>query len=131
MKVYCDSSVLVKRVVLEPDSEHVADVLEELCGSGATLVTSDLARVELLRALRRRAGEAQSVDSLVHEALADAVIVDLFTDCLTLAGSLPIENLRTLDAIHLATAMVAGCDVVLTRDRQMARACTELGLDVA
>lgn len=131
MKVYCDSSVLLKRVILEPDSVDVANVLEALCGSGATLVTSDLARVELLRVLRRRAGEARNLVSLVHEALDDTVIVDLFPDCLTLAGSLPVDSLRTLDAIHLASAILTGSDVVLTRDRQMARACTELGLAVA
>ena len=35
------------------------------------------------------------------------------------------------NAIHVASALITRCDVVLTRDRRMARACEEIGLAVA
>ena len=47
------------------------------------------------------------------------------------AASLPIPFLKSLDAIHIASALLVRADVVLTRDRQMQRACEELGLAVA
>jgi predicted nucleic acid-binding protein len=44
---------------------------------------------------------------------------------------LPVRFLKTLDSLHVASALLVGADVVITEDRQMARACAELGLAVA
>jgi len=41
------------------------------------------------------------------------------------------DRLRSLDAIHLASALVIDADVVLTYDERLARACADNGLRVA
>jgi len=45
-----------------------------------------------------------------------------------MAARLPGVYLKTLDAIHLATAIMTECDAVITQDRQLIKACTELGI---
>jgi len=51
---------------------------------------------------------------------------------LTAAGSLPPSELRTLDAIHLATAQELGGNLarIVTYDERMATAAENLGLSV-
>ena len=44
------------------------------------------------------------------------------------AGLLAGENLRSLDALHLAAAIALGVDAVLTYDTQMAAAATDVGV---
>jgi hypothetical protein len=48
-----------------------------------------------------------------------------------LARRLRPPVLRTLDAIHLASALLLDADVVLTYDARLAEACVENGLVVA
>ena len=45
-----------------------------------------------------------------------------------LAARLPVMYLKTLDAIHLATAIMTECDAVITQDPQLINACTQLGI---
>jgi len=47
------------------------------------------------------------------------------------AATLPVRFLKSLDAIHVASALAIQPDIVLTNDRQMQRSCEELGLAVA
>jgi predicted nucleic acid-binding protein len=42
-----------------------------------------------------------------------------------------VRHLRSLDALHIASALSARVDLIVTLDHQMQRACTELGLAVA
>lgn len=46
-------------------------------------------------------------------------------------ASLLVRFLRSLDAIHVASALTIQADIVLTNDRQMRQACEELGLAIA
>ena len=57
--------------------------------------------------------------------------VDVTAEVLHIAGTLPVVLLRALDAVHVASALLSEATVVVTRDRQMARACSQLGLAVA
>lgn len=133
MKAYCDTSVLLKRLFLEPDTTQVCDTLDRIGFSGGSLVTSVLTRVEMARAILRVSPEVTDaeVGSLADSALADLVQVGLTSVYLESAMKLRVPHLGSLDSLHVATALVVGCDVMLTRDRQMARACEELGLAVA
>ncbi len=44
------------------------------------------------------------------------------------AGLLPGANLRSLDALHLAAAVQAGADAMVTYDERQAEACRTIGL---
>lgn len=93
------------------------------------LASSDLARTELVRAVRRSAPEAlgQARDVLSRLLLVRAPS-QLFDD----AGRLDPVELRSLDAVHVATALALSDDLegVVTYDDRMADAIRALGLPV-
>lgn len=134
MSIYCDASVLLKRVLDEPDAAATTSQLRRHAADGKSLLTTSLARVEIGRAIRRVGGSAideAAITDLTARALRgiDTQMVD--NETLAIASTLPAQHLGALDAIHVATALMVGADVVLTRDRRMAEACTALGLAVA
>lgn len=120
--VYVDANVVIDRGVRRS--------LASAAPEGMAFVTSALTRTEVARTLRR-GGVSGHVAPLVDEFLEGLDVVMVDDGVLDGAGALPVRYLRSLDAIHVATALITRCDVVLTRDRQMARACEELGLQVA
>ncbi len=122
---YLDSSAIVKLVVKEPESPALRAHLRRR----RLLVTSALARTEVVRCLLPLGDEAvaRGLDVLTRLDL-----VRINDRVLTTAGRLlPIE-LRSLDAIHLATAQQFETELshVVTYDGRMARAAEHLGLRV-
>jgi predicted nucleic acid-binding protein len=124
--VYCDSNVLLKRVLDEPDSLTFCAVINELLAGGASLATSAVGRLEVSRVIRRSVG--QHYDREVELVLDDIAIVGISDLVLRNAADVPHQTLRSLDAIHVATAFTVGADLVLTLDKQMRAACEELGM---
>lgn len=57
-------------------------------------------------------------------------LLALTPQVIDVARAIPAQFLKTLDALHVATAIVSRCDAVITLDRQFARACQEVGLTV-
>lgn len=93
-------------------------------------VTSALSRVEVVRAVR--SGGPAAI-AKAHRQLGRLHQVNLDTALLDSAASLaPGSLLRSLDAIHLASAQLLGTDLraVVTYDQRMAAAATALGLTV-
>jgi predicted nucleic acid-binding protein len=92
-------------------------------------VSSDLARAELLRATRRVAP-----DRLVHarEVLDILVLTEVGTAIFEQAGRLEPPGLRTLDALHLASALDLGDDLdgMVTYDERLASAAQVHGVPV-
>jgi uncharacterized protein len=123
---YLDSSALVKLVVDEPESRALRRYLRRR----RVLVSSALARAEVGRATlplgpapsRRADVILEGVDLL---RVDDRVLREA-------ARLLPLE-LRTLDAIHLATALQIGDDLgrLVTYDGRLAAAATAAGCSVA
>lgn len=101
--LYLDSSALVKLVLPEPETE----ALFELTRLWPERVSSSLARVEVLRAVRQ-AGEEDVVLRRAEEVLARIGLIQIDTEILSAATRLEPRELRTLDAIHLATALSVG-----------------------
>lgn len=128
MRAYCDTSVLAELLLDAAGSQDARAVLAGWQSRGS-LVTSRLTTVELGR-LSLRDGRLPTRARLNVGSLPLAYL-SLGESVLQHAASLPVRFLRSLDAIHVASALLTQCDVVLTRDRQMARACEELGLAVA
>jgi predicted nucleic acid-binding protein len=126
--IYFDTAALVKLVRREVESDALADWLDSQ--PGATLVTSALAEVELSRALRRTEPELLSAVPAVLQRMARYEIDELVRD--TAAGYAD-PYLRSLDAIHLATAHAvfgAQLSAFVTYDERLLEAAAALGLPV-
>jgi predicted nucleic acid-binding protein len=121
--LYADTSALVKLAVREVES----DAVEAEITRWDRIATSEIAAIELPRATARaradgRAGVADG--RVVLELLAALSTAPLTDEVRALAATMGPVELRTLDAIHLATALALGADLaaVLTYDRRMADA---------
>lgn len=128
IRAYCDTSVLGDLLLNRDESRRIRDYLTSWQLQG-TVTTSRLTVVELGR-LAMRQGDS-STGSVLNVAALPLEFMAIGDQVLRKAASLPVRFLKSLDAIHIASALLAQCDVVLTRDRQMQRACEELGLAVA
>lgn len=125
--LYLDSSAFVKVVVEEPES---AALRAFLAADEARRVSSALLRTEALRAVRHLGPEALAN---VREGLRRVDLVAIDDRILDAAGILEPGVLRTLDAIHLATALALGddLDAIVTYDERMLAAARSLGLPTA
>lgn len=123
---YLDSSAVVKLVIAEPESA----ALRQFVRRRRPLVTSALARTEVLRAVMP-AGEAAV--SRGRDVLHVLDLVRVNDRVLDAAASLMPAEIRSLDAIHLATAQLLGEDLgrVVTYDERMVDAAKQLGLPTA
>lgn len=124
---YLDSSAFVKLVVVETESEALRAYLDE--GTGR-FIASALLRTEALRAVRHLGPDALE---LVRDGLRRVDLIGVDDRILDVAGSLEPSILRTLDAIHLATALFVGddLDAIVSYDSRMIDAARSLGLKVA
>jgi predicted nucleic acid-binding protein len=131
LTLYVDSSALVKQYAYEPDAEVAGRIL----ASDSRWVSSRLTLVEVRRALSRelrgrRLGEARTQFSddwsRVNVVDPDELL------CETAADIAESTGVRTLDAVHLATAQRAGAPALsfVTFDRHQARAARSLGWPV-
>ena len=122
--IYLDSSAIVKLVL--PERESTA-LRRELVGRPER-VSSALARVEVLRALRRANAPRETLRRA--EAVLDRIaLVPPEEPILHAAAAVEPQGLRSLDAIHLATALSAdGVTAIATYDRRLAEAATAAGI---
>ena len=125
--IYLDTSAIVKVVVTEPESPALVDWLND--HADVPLATSVIGHIEVMRAANRvgpattaAAGRLlESVDTLV---LTDAIVA--------VAKSIGPPELRTLDAVHLATALEYRryIDAVCVYDRRLMEASKAAQLPV-
>ena len=122
---YLDSSAIVKLAVKEPESEALRRFLRRR----RPLASSALARAEVARALLPL-GEAAVRRG--HDVLSRVELLRVNDRILTAAGTLLPVELRSLDAIHLATAEQLGDDLgrVVTYDARMSAIAEAMGLAV-
>lgn len=123
--LFLDSSAVTKLVVSAPESAALAERL-----AGQVLVASALLVTEVSRAVRRAVGHSH--DSVLAEVLSliDVVVVD--RGILTAAADLEPAGLRTLDAVHLASALALGdrLDALVGYDDRLLEAARAAGLAV-
>ena len=125
---YLDSSALLKLLFEERESAALAAWLEER--GAVPSVTSELARVEVLRAARRIDPE---VVPAARSLLAGLDLVPLDGAVVAAAAELDDPLLRALDALHLASALALGQDLAgfVAYDRRLAAAAATAGLVTA
>lgn len=123
--VYLDSSAIVKLAIEEPES----DALRRALRGRTELVASALARTEVTRALLP---EGPAVVDRGEAVLERIELVRVNDRVLTLAGRLAPPTLRSLDAIHLATAKLLGkVKLFVTYDARLAAAARAMKLKVS
>jgi predicted nucleic acid-binding protein len=122
---YVDSSAIVKLVVAEPESK----ALRRYLARRQPLVSSALARTEVARALLP-AGTAALARG--HETLRRVQLLRVNDRVLNEAGGMEPAELRSLDAIHLASVSQLGAAVkqIVTYDERIAQAAGALGWSV-
>lgn len=125
--IYVDTSALIK--LIKDDEPEGAALEQYLDEADADLVSSVLVAVETRRAvLRQRPNGVPQADLLLSRVLT----LDIEAAVIEKASRLPDPLLRSLDAIHLATALLIREDVeaLLTYDDRLAEAARAHGLAV-
>ncbi len=126
---YLDTSALVKLATTEPETPALRAYLAE--SAEREPFASMLAHAELLRAVQPAGANAITAARRVLSALN---LVDVTREILERAGTLRVaQRLRTLDAIHLATALTVEDRLaeIVTYDRRLGLAASDIGLRVA
>jgi uncharacterized protein len=125
--IYLDSAAVVKLVHAESESQALRDWLDERADTGWT--SSVLVEIESSRALARYAPAAVV---RLHPVLDLIDMVDLDASVRILAQTVKPATVRSLDAIHLATALRIRSRLTsfVTYDKRLADAAREAGLPV-
>jgi predicted nucleic acid-binding protein len=143
--IYWDTSCLIKLYVAEPDSDVWQEFLSHQSTPGGS---SALLQSELAYALRQKEARKEvrkgSATRLVqafqkHVEMGRFDLFPVGSDVLELSVAVakqcyaakPAVPLRTLDGIHLATAILVGCSAVATTDQRMLSALPLLDLRAA
>jgi uncharacterized protein len=115
--IYLDTSAFVKLVWAEPESDALGRFIAQR--PGTPLVSSSLLTVETRRAVQREDLSALPRADLL---LTRVGRVGMIASVVESASRIPDRSLRSLDAIHLATALMLrdDLDVVVTYDKRLA-----------
>lgn len=128
--IYLDTSALVKLIRIEPESDALMNWLDER--TEVPWITSVLAEIELPRAIRVVAPDGLSA---VPAVLARLNRFEIDHVIRATAAAFPDAALRSLDAVHLATAQTASSTAPLTAlvsyDSRLCQAANALGMTVA
>ncbi len=122
---YLDSSAFVKLILHEPERDALRHELERWDG----FVSSALLEVESLRTAARVGPRYVEV---ARTALRSVSLLPIDDAVLDAAGGLHPATLRTLDAVHIATALSLRSDlgVILAYDQHLLEAATAHDLSV-
>lgn len=122
---YLDTSAALKLVLEERESEALA---QEIDREQPDLVAGWLLETEMRRVAQRLGVPTMDV---ISDFLGGVSLYEMPGSIFREAGVLPGRTLRSLDALHLATAIRIGVDLVVTYDARMAESARALGLLVS
>jgi uncharacterized protein len=127
MLIYLDASAIVKLVRSEPETPSLFAFLREW----PERVTSVVSAVEVPRAVRRASRSARDRER-AESVVARLGLVELDASVRARAAGLGPTGLRTLDAIHLATALDLSEDLgsFVTYDQRQGDAARRAGIVV-
>ena len=123
--IYLDSAAVVKLVHAEPESPALRAWLNERAETDWT--SSVLVEIESFRALARYAPEAVT---RLHPVLDQIELIDMSPRVRVLAQTVRPVTIRSLDAIHLGTALTLRPNLTsfVTYDKRLLEAATAAGL---
>lgn len=122
---YADTSALAKLVTVEPETAALRAWIDQ---AGSRLVTNIIGSVELRR-VAFRLGTAHLVAAT--QLLGRLNIAALSAETIDLAARMPPAQLRTLDAIHVASAaQIAHLVAIVSYDDRMVAAASTWGIEV-
>lgn len=123
--IYFDTSALTKRAITEDESAALASWVAGR--PGVAHLSSDIVLVELPRAVMRR---EPTLLLAAHRLVTQLNTIELTPDLLEVAATLQPPTLRSLDAIHLATALRARHQLTafVTYDKRLWQIATDSGL---
>ncbi len=126
--IYLDSSALIKLIFEEPESDALVSWLVER--PGVPKVSSQVSAIELARVCRRL--DEGALPAARH-VLAGLDLVPLAGEVIEQAALVGPPELRSLDAIHLASALVLGASLsaFVAYDARRATAAQAAGLTLA
>jgi predicted nucleic acid-binding protein len=126
--IYLDSSALVKLAITEPESSALARWLAER--ADLPLVSSAIHRTEVPRAVWRAEPSALPRSYRVVKRVEK---VALTADVLETAAGVAPPALRSIEAIHLASAMAIRRDLkaFVAYDKRLLAAASDAGLPIA
>ncbi len=132
MKTFFDSSAFAKRYI----NENGSDLVEELCCNATELGLSVICVPEIISALNRRTREKYlspqqytHAKKLLAQEVADATIIQISSQVITQTiYALETSMVRTLDALHLASAVQWRADIFVSADKQQIKAAHHLNL---
>ena len=133
--MYLDASAVVKLVL--PEAETAA--LQLAVARWSERLSSAIVVAEVERAVRRQVDlgkvaprSARVLLERTRQVLDGLEVMDVDLPSLRRAGSQAPPSLRTLDAIHLATALEIGAEIeaVITYDRRLGEALETAGIKV-
>lgn len=126
MSVYVDASAAAKLLIEEAESPALGEHLDRVAADGAAIVASTLLETEL----RRLAVREELAQSAVSDLLDRIDLAEPNKSLFYEAGILPGRRLRSLDALHLATAIRLEADEIVAYDQRLAEAARSVGLQV-
>lgn len=116
--LYLDASAIVKLVVREQETEALRVFID-----GADLVSSEITEIEVPRAAYLRSARPATL-ARAREVLAELDLVAIDEEVRSAAARARPAELRTLDAIHLASCLSirAHLETVICYDRRLSAA---------
>ncbi len=125
---YLDSSALVKLVITEPETDALRSYLAGRDPAAIRVATFEVHRA--VARVRKMDGEAEA---MLEALWRRSLLIELDAPLAASAGRLEPSLLRSLDAIHLASAMAIRDAVgdFVTYDARLADAARSLGFTVA
>ena len=134
MRTFFDSSAFAKRFIEEPGSDEV----EKICQKTESIGLSSLCLPEIISALNRR-GREKSISRKSYfiikkrllEEIEDADLINVIPEIIARSILLLEKNkLRTIDAVHLASAIIWETDLFISADQRQIAAAKKSGLNV-
>jgi len=123
--VYVESSAAAKLLAREAETRALMDALDRLAeDSDAHLVSSRILETEM----RRFAVRAELAQPTVTDVLDRFELVELDRSVFTSAGTMLGQHLGSLDALHIAAALKADADVMISYDARQIAAAESVGL---
>lgn len=122
---YADSSFLIALVA--PEDAHHGEAISVAAATSSHWITSAVTEVEVGRALARRHA-SDAVRAETAELLSRVQLVEVTVQIRQQAVGVRPGSLRSLDAIHIATALAAEVATLATFDARQAVAAEEMGL---